>query len=136
MKAKLMTAIALASLSGALWAGWFEVDWNEERTYYAEPATARPARSMVRMADLVDFKTAQVNAGKPFRSARSQREYDCSGRRVRRLLTTEFSANMGVGDVVYTYGESATWTAVPPGTALQALWKLACGLPLDGGAAK
>lgn len=129
MKAKIITAIALASLNGVLWAAWLEVDWNEDRTYYADPASLRAAGLLVRMSDLVDFKTVQVNAGKPFRSARSHREYDCNERRVRRLVTTEFSANMAVGDVVQTYPESLAWTAVPPGTALEGLWKLACGLP-------
>lgn len=136
MKAKVIASIALSCLSGLLWAGWLEVDWNEERTFYADPETSRPAGPLVRMADLVDFKSPQGNAGKQFRSARSLREYDCNGRRVRRILTTEFSSNMGVGDVIQTYPESAAWTRVPGGTASEALWKLACGLQAIGRAVK
>jgi hypothetical protein len=132
MKAKVIAAIALSSLSGLLRAGWLEVDWNEERTFYVDPETLRPAGALVRMSDLVDFKIPQVNVGKQFRSARSVREYDCNGRRVRRVVTTELSANMGVGDVIQTYPESAAWTPVPSETASEALWKLACGLQAVG----
>jgi hypothetical protein len=128
MTLKFVLAIGLAAVSNGVRADWVKVDWNVERTFYAEAALVRSSGAMVRMWDLSDFKSAQMGGGKPFLSMRSQAEYDCNEKRWRRLSMTEYSGNMAAGETVRTDNNPIGWRAVGTGTALEALWKLACGL--------
>jgi hypothetical protein len=56
-----------------------------------------------------------------------QREYDCVEERDRALALTEFSGNMGHGDVVFSGSYEAKWQPVYPGSVVgQILWNWAC----------
>jgi hypothetical protein len=69
---------------------------------YIDPDTILRKGDLVKMWELHDSKTTQTVAGNLFLSGKIQSEYDCAEERSRRLSITEFSGNMGSGEVVYT----------------------------------
>lgn len=83
---------------------------------------------MVKMWSLSDYKLTQTEAsGKPYLSARVQREYDCQGEQVRTLHGSFHSGQMGGGAVVFSDSGAGKWIPIPPGTTGAFLWKIACG---------
>lgn len=128
MNIKLWLPFLLTALSSAASAQWTKVDWNSERTFYADPWSVRNAGAIVRISEILDFKSIQTRNAKQFLSIRYQTEYDCAAKRFRRLSSTEHSANMAGGEVVGTDDSPLDWAPIPVGTALEALGKLACGM--------
>jgi hypothetical protein len=69
--------ILLLLSSGPVNAEWVEVGGYDRLTSYTDTATIRRKGNVVRMWDLIDFKTVQTSAGKPYLSVKAVREYDC-----------------------------------------------------------
>jgi hypothetical protein len=128
MNVKRWLAVSLTALSCAALAQWTKVDWNNERTFYADPWSVRNAGAMVRISEILDFKSVQTHNARHFLSIRYRTEYDCAAKRFRRLSSTQHSANMAGGEVVGTDNTPLDWAPIPLGTALEALGKLACGM--------
>lgn len=121
-------AMLLAAFSCSAAAGWVKVGHNDTSTAYADPATIRKARDMVKMWSVIDYKTAKVsNSGKPYMSLRAQFEYDCKEEQSRILYTSFHSANMVSGEIVFMNDNPGKWGPVPPGTGDEILLKIACG---------
>ena len=119
----------LVSSSGIAYSDWGEVDKNEEAgmTIYMDPDTYRRKGNLVEVWLLYDFKTPQTFRDNTFLSFKSQTEYDCAEERVRHLVTTYFSGNMGNHKVVYNDPDEGKWGPVPPNSVGQTLWTYACG---------
>lgn len=117
--------------SGPSYAEWVNVSSAESYggfTMYTDPDTIRRKGELVKMWQLHDYKTVQTEASNSFLSLKSQSEFDCAEERVRLLAVTEFSGNMGKGNVVWSrhFGEGE-WRPVEPESVSQIFWKLACG---------
>ena len=125
----LITFLVLSSRPA--YAEWVDVSSAESYggfTMYADPDTIRRKGELVKMWHLHDYKTVQTEAGKSFLSLKSQSEFDCAEERVRLLAVTEFSGNMGKGNVVWSrYFAEGEWRPVEPESTGQTFWKLACG---------
>jgi hypothetical protein len=76
---------------------------------------------------LRDYKTIRTGAGGLFLSGKDQYEYACAEEHTRVLAFTEFSGNMGNGNVVHSNSVEGKWEPVIPGSIDQGLWKIACG---------
>jgi len=74
---KLLLTLILAVVSSSAMAKWVEVGSNERFIAYAESATIQKTDNIVRMWVLIDYKTAQTNASKPYMSKLGIRKYDC-----------------------------------------------------------
>ncbi|MBI3527215.1 MAG: hypothetical protein HY067_04530 [Betaproteobacteria bacterium] len=117
----------LLVVSGGAAAEWVQVGGNESSTSYADPATIRKTGDMVKMWNLLDFKTAQARPyGTPYLSQKTQQEYDCKEGRARIIDLLRYSENMGTGEITSSESDSGKWEPVPPGTVSEALWELAC----------
>jgi hypothetical protein len=82
---------------------------------------------MIMWWELHDFKTAQTVGGSPYFSQKVQREFDCTTELVRVLVFTEFSGNMGSGNMVYfSSPNTGKWQPIEPDSLGQTLWKVAC----------
>ena len=124
-----LTSLLLLS-SGPVYAEWVEVyviDQAGGATIYVDSDTIRRKGDRVTMWELIDFKTTQALAGLSFSSLKKQSQYDCAEEQMRRLTVTDFSGNMGNGEVVYTDSSEQKWRPVEPDSSGQALWKVACG---------
>ena len=108
-----MTLLVLGS--GLAYADWRALGTNHKgMTAYVDPDTILRKGDFVKMWELHDFKTTQIVAGNSFLSGKIQSEYDCANEHSRRVSITEFSGNMGSGEVVYTKsheGEGASYCA-------------------------
>jgi surface-adhesin protein E len=127
-----MTRLVLITLlllsSGPAYAEWVVVEKrNDGTTVYVDPATIRRKGNLVKMWDLTDFRTIEVVAGISLLSRKGQSEYDCAEARHRTLALTEFSGNMGNGEVVFSDATEQKWQPVEPESIGRMLWTLACG---------
>jgi hypothetical protein len=57
-------------------------------------------------------------------------EFDCAGKRVRSMQSTDFKGAMGTGAIVSAVRKPRDWDDVLPGTRLEALLKPVCKAPL------
>jgi len=122
---KLLLALMLALISTSAMAKWVEVGSNEKFIAYADPATIQKTDNIVRMWVLIDYKTAQMNASKPYRSKLGIRKYDCKEKQNQADIKTLHSMNMGVGKYIGIIG-SRPWLPVSQGKTTELLWKFAC----------
>jgi len=68
------------------WPEWVEVGDERIVTSYADPASIRRAGNLAKMWDLLDFKAVQARPyGTPYRSQKTQQEYDCKEERARTI---------------------------------------------------
>jgi hypothetical protein len=125
--------ISLLVLSvGPVYSEWVSVGGKVEEglteyTVYVEPDTIRRNGDVVKLWALMDFYAMQTEPSPPYLSVQSQREFDCAEERVRLLVLTAFSGNMGSGKVVFSYSDSDDQgISVEPGSVAQSLWKVVC----------
>ncbi|MDO8465345.1 MAG: hypothetical protein Q7S46_08860 [Gallionella sp.] len=104
-------------------------------TAYADPDTEtvptngkkeKKNGDKLKMWRVYDYKTIQEASGYKFISAKFQNEYDCKEEKVRLLVNTAFSGNMGVGEVIFTNTDAGKWQPAMPGSIDEAMWKFAC----------
>ena len=120
---KRLLTIILLIMSADSYAEWTRIDGNDRLSLYADKATIRRNGNLVKMWDLLDFKTAQKNV----LSVKVQSEYDCKAERSRILAVTRFSGQMGNGTVVYGNNDGGKWLPIEPGSIGESKWKIACG---------
>jgi len=123
-----LIALMLLSSSPA-YAEWVAVGGNDQigMTTYADPSTIRRKGDLVKMWQLNDFKTVQTVEGNSFLSTKKQREFNCAEERTRILAATQFSGNMGTGEVVWRNANEQKWEPVVPESIGQTLWEFTCG---------
>lgn len=123
--------VLLIAASGSARAEWVEVASDANATGYADPSTVSWALGVVKMWELVDYKTPKTfNANiRPvsFHSTISQVEYDCGENKLRRVAQSFFSGKMGKGSPVYANPTPGEWAAIRPRSNGEAMWKVACG---------
>jgi len=93
---------------------------------YVDPATIRRQGDLVKVWSLFDYKTIQTVAGFLYLSSKVQREFDCAEEHMRALAGSEFSGNLGSGNVLYHDSDAGTWEPVAPDSVGQILWTFAC----------
>ncbi len=109
--------------------GWVEVGNLEQGVAYANPSTIRKDGDKVKMWSIDDFKTVhEIGNIEPFMSIKVQNEYDCKEEQFRMLANSFYSANMGREKAVYNDYEPSRWKPVTPGSMIEKLFKLACGI--------
>ena len=128
---KAILIILLTVVSSSAMAEWVEVDTSRRvgLTTYADPTTIRKFGNKVEMWVLYDYKTAQTNTRKPYRSIKGQWRYDCKEEQQQPIYEIKLSENMGKGEVIgkAIYKESVKWLPVLPESIGMVYWKLACG---------
>lgn len=129
MKKKLGFALMLAIASSGVLAEWEPIGKNDSATLYMDRSTIRKAGPMVKMWHLIDHKTLQQPAGvKAFRSAKEQQEYDCNAETFRTFYFSNHTEKMGTGNVAHHDNQVQNWTPVAPGSGIEILFKVACGM--------
>ena len=127
MKRLLMGTMLLAT-AGAASADWTVAGDNDQFSLYVDRATIRRNGNLVKMWDLVDFKTVQTGpGGESYLSSKTQEQYDCKEERSRQIAFTWFDGKMGSGKVVVSDSDPGKWKPIAPESVAAALWKIACG---------
>ena len=123
---KLLLILILALVSTDAMAKWTAVVESESYTQYADFTTISKEGNVVKMWDLLDFKTVHDAAGYKHLSQQLQREYDCKKEQSRLLTFTLFSKNMGTGKVLRVFSTPDKWEPVQLGSIGEVLWLIAC----------
>jgi len=126
----LITLLALDS--APVHAEWVAVESAYQspglQTVYIDPAAIRRHGNLVTIVTLTDWKWMQGNRSPTrFYSTRLKKEFDCAGKRLRRLAFTDFYGHMGTGAPVAAYESEGSWYSVESESLNQALWEVACG---------
>lgn len=119
--------LLLAVASGGAAADWVEVDSDATTTYYIDPTAISRDGDVAQMRELLDYNAVRARGTLRYRSSSAQSEYDCKGQKVRTLSLSLHSGNMAAGKTLHSTKHPGKWTPVPPGGAIEALWKIACG---------
>ena len=127
---RLLLGLMLLVTAGAAIAEWTSVGESVSSIHYVDRATIRRNGNLVKMWDLMDFKTVQTVqtvTGESFLSIKSQNEYDCKEERKRILAFTWFSGQMGSEKFVYSNSDPGRWEPIQPGSIGEIQWNIACG---------
>jgi hypothetical protein len=110
-------ALLLTGLSCAAMASWVKVAEDTDTVGYYDPATLARAGNVLTVTELNDFKRpATTSTDRVFRSARSQRQYDCVAGRMRTVSLAPFEGQMGDGRALDVPPPTSDWVAVVPGS--------------------
>lgn len=122
----LMTLLLLSS--GPAYAGWMLATGSDQTgiTLYLDPDTLHRKGDLVKVWQLLDYKIIQNVGGDSYLSTKLQRQFDCAEARTRILTFTNFSGNMGRGNVVHTGLDETKWEPIAPDSVNQVLWEVAC----------
>ena len=132
MRWVLVALLALIGI-GRADAGWVPLGGDEKSgmTIYIDASAITRNGDQRSVWVLYDFKTAQSKKeGISFRSAKMQREYDCSKARTRLVTILHYAGTMETGKMLLESSPSnQEWTPVgepESGTVAKDLWTLAC----------
>ena len=108
----LITLLVLSS--GPAYAEWVRVSGDNQgkMAAYVDLSTIRRKAGVVEMWELWDFKDRQASASGSFLSSKTQRGYDCAGKRRRRLAGSWFSGHMEKGKLLYSDSHKSEWVPV------------------------
>jgi hypothetical protein len=119
--------------TGSAYAEWVAVERGYLspglQTVYIDSDNIRREGNVVTMWQLIDFKWMQGNPRGPTRylSTKTQKQFDCTDKRLRLLAFTEFSRGMGTGIPRDGYVDKDNWLPMEAESINYALWEVACG---------
>ncbi len=116
--------------SGAVFAEWTQIGESIDYTGYVDLATIQRTGSVVKMWDLMDYKTPRRGLGLSFLSQQGQSEYDCKSKKMRVMSFAWFSGNLGNGQILHNSTANLStqkWNLVLALSTSEALWNIACG---------
>jgi surface-adhesin protein E len=109
------------------YAEWVAIgDNNGGMTIYVNPDTIHRKGDLVMIWFLNDFSTARAMDANRYLSNKTQAEFDCAKERFRLLAFSDFSGNMGHGEVVHSISGESKLGPVPQDSIAESLWKFAC----------
>jgi hypothetical protein len=131
---KLISMLLLTVMSTNVIAEWTVVgnSGDSELTIYADIATIRKKGNKVEIWSLKDFKKTQWekerNGKYKYLSTISRSEYDCEEETMQVLSLTQYSKNMGEGNIVWSSNkyEDINSFEIIPGSIGEAVLKIAC----------
>jgi len=113
-----------------VYAEWVAVGRSEDGhvIVYADANTLRRKGELVKLWELLDYKTAQTKPNEEeYLSIRMQHEYDCVEELHRVLAFGQFTGNMGQGEIVSSGAKATEWEPIVPESIWQIIWKTVCG---------
>ena len=118
----LLTVLLLLEPLPAL-AEWTRMDGNASSTIYIDMGAIRKTAEGRQASFMMDRSTPDSEG---VRSMIDVYEFDCAGKRVRSVQSTDFKGAMGTGAIVSANRTPLDWNEVLPGTRLEASMKSVC----------
>jgi hypothetical protein len=125
-------AIFMVLHNGSLYAEWVEVRSKYQspglHTVYYDPETIRREGKLVTLTQLTDYRWMQggPRSTPRFLSTTTQKQFDCTEKRLRLLAFTEFPRRMANGRPAAEYVDRDLWLPVREDSIDHALWEVAC----------
>lgn len=128
MKRNALALLVLAGLGGAATAAWVPVSEDSDTVVYYDPATLERTADAVTVWEMSDYKRMATTVNDHFfRSAKTQRQYDCALGNVRTVSVQPFEGQMGDGRPLDENIVDGDWEAVVSGSPREPALKLVCG---------
>ena len=108
-------------------AEWTRMEGNATTTIYIDMGAIRKSADGRQAAFMMDRSTPDSEG---VRSMIDVYEFDCAGKRVRSVQSTDFKGTMGTGAIVSASRTPLEWNEVLPGTRLDVSLKSVCKAPL------
>ena len=101
---KKLVVLLLLMVSTSVFAGWTEVDSNDEMTFYIDFGTIKRKGHKVKMWSLYDHKTLKTSTlnNTRYLSQLIRKEFDCEQETKQLLDSYLYSGNMRSGDIVFS----------------------------------
>lgn len=109
-------------------AEWTRMEGNATTAMYIDMGAIRKSPQGRQTAFLMDRSKPD---GEGVRSMIDVYEFDCAGKRVRSVQSTDFKGAMGTGAIVSANRTPLEWSDVLPGTRLDVSLKSVCKAPLN-----
>jgi hypothetical protein len=124
---KLLITLVLSLVSTSAFAEWTKVGEDDESTVYTDPSTVRKKGELTKIWSLYDFTQARVMSGKTYLSMEKQYEIDCANGKTRAMYIIYYAQKMGGGEKGAFDYPPKQWQPVAPNSAVESIWKAACG---------
>jgi hypothetical protein len=108
-------------------AEWTRMDGNATTTIYIDTGAIRKSTDGRQAPFMMDRSTPDSEG---VRSMIDVYEFDCAGKRVRLVQSTDFKGAMGTGAIVSANRTPLEWSDVLPATRLDVSLKSVCKAPL------
>lgn len=120
-----MAVLTVASTGAA--AEWLAMGDNGQAEIYIDKATITRSGDTAKMWSLQELKQPGSAGGAAYVSLKRLDEYDCKEPRTRGVEISAFPKPMAQGTAVASEKGSGAWTKVAPDSAIEKMWKIACG---------
>jgi hypothetical protein len=120
--------LAMSLTCSSAMAEWTKVYQHKKATVYVNLETIQRDENLVKMWSMSDYKSTQhLHYKKPYRSIKSQAEYDCNEKTRRIVSVTHYSGEKSKGEVVYSNAYfDKPWFSVTDGSPEDHEWEIAC----------
>ena len=122
-----LTMAVLAVASGGAAAQWVTMGDNGQAEIYIDKTTFARSGDTAKMWSLQELKQPGSAGGAAYVSLKRLDEYDCKEPRTRGVEISAFPKPMAQGTAVASEKGSGAWTKVAPDSAIEKMWKIACG---------
>lgn len=119
--------VPLLIVSGNATAEWVNVASYNSITLYVDSITIRKKGNMVKMWSLLDLNKSDTLEGQPYKSIKTQNEFNCKEELNRMLYNSYHTGNMGDGKAFAINSNLGEMMPVLPNSGNLILWKIACG---------
>ena len=131
----LLSAVLLSAglASSAAHAEWTRITTDQLSASYADMASIERSGNRAKMSLMMDYFQEQEDPmGSKVQSLAGDYQFSCKDMRYKQNSLTLFSDRMGKGKTVSdkTYAH-AKWHQVPPDSAIEVAWGIACGQKVD-----
>ena len=126
---RLAGALLLSLAANGAGAAWERAGATDDGvTIYSDPATLQVTGDTVKMWGLLDYKTAEKDAGgKAYLSVKLLQEFDCKGAQGRTRYYSFHAGSMGTGQLVASEMRvDSQWQPANRARPGEMLWKAAC----------
>jgi len=126
MRTFVLLFLFLLTTGDAAMAGWVRIAHNEQTVFFLESPLPKKAGNSLVLWLLRDHATPRSGPAGTYLSSRDQIEVDCTGRRIRRLYSSDHPQAMGAGPLVHFEHGPMSWNQAPPQTIAGRMVAIAC----------
>jgi len=126
MKNRFLWGLLLALGCSPAMAQWVKIASNESSVFYIDPSASKKVGDHVMILILRDHTSVQYDRAELYLSSKDEIEVDCTGRRVRRIYSSDHPQHMGRGNFVYSEHGPMSWNKAAPKTILRRIVDIAC----------
>jgi len=111
-------------------AEWIYLGEIENEKFYYEDKSIRRKGNTAKLWTLLSGESRKMIDGKIIRSTKTQRAFNCNSELSAGISYIWYNEDMGKGDVIWSStvkDEDMNWKPVPPDTAVERVFQIACG---------